>query len=340
MLNLYYKLFNSLTNLKELELNNFLIHIPIHRFLRDRYEGFYDYLEKSENYIKKNYIHISDFDFLDNLEKLKIKNCKNFIFDCKNFNIFDIKQLEKMIKYIDEEIYELEHETYNYQTYYWKTEKEFKQLNNRIINEIKLTKISIIRFIEQYNKFISLKIFENCKNLKELEIVNNNNKDLYDFIKQFNNLETLILKNCNNILEIPNLRNLNKLNIINCKNIIEIPDTFINLKELIIDNNINIREIPNLIKLTKLELINCNINIKKNLNTFINLEELTIDNNNINEIPYSFINLKELKIYNCNNIKEIPDNFINLKKMIIHNCHNIISIPEIYKILKCSINII
>ena len=250
MLNLYYKLFSSLTNLKELELNHFSINISKITFPRQC--GEQNYSNRIRTIMKENYI-IFDFTFLNSLEKLKIINCKNII----HININISRLLYIFYDFKQSKYYDFVNKCNNLKSIILKNINNLKELEIIGYNQ------NFYDFIKQFNNLETL-ILKNCNNILEIPNLRNLNKlniinckNIIEIPDTFINLEELIIDN-NNINEISKLIQLNILELINCNNIYEIPYSFINLKELKIYNCNNIKEIPDIfINLRKLIINNC-----------------------------------------------------------------------------------
>lgn len=116
-----------------------------------------------------------------------------------------------------------------------------------------------------------------------------------------------------NDIDIKNILHIKKIELIRCSDKNNILECFENLEELILKYCDEINISNKLIKLTKIYLLQTNIN----------------------KIPTSLINLKEITLNNCNNIKELPKNLTkNIIKLEIHNCKNIIDINYLFYNLK------
>ena len=73
---------------------------------------------------------------------------------------------------------------------------------------------------------------------------------------EYEGLTELKIKNCSNIIEIPNIQGLNTLEIYECSNITKILNIQ-GLNELYIENCNKLSEIPNIQGLTELDISNC-----------------------------------------------------------------------------------
>ena len=222
-------------------------------------------------------------------------------------NLYDIQYYNRFINYFNFDEIEI----------------DFNFLNLDI--EINIDDYKIYMIID--NEF-KINIKSKCK-ISKINICSNTINKLILNIKDYNNLKLLGFKNINNLSNlIINISNseiyefdfiqLNDYKIIN--QLLDIIDNSKLTNEIIYKfKNCNIDYyINNNNKIKKIILENSNINISN----FINLEHLEIYYNII-KIPNSLINLKTLKINNCNNIKELSNSLINLKSLTINNCNNI-----------------
>lgn len=123
-------------------------------------------------------------------------------------------------------------------------------------------------------------------------------------IPQLNNLHTLSIQNCNNIVNISQLNNLNNLYINTCNNIIKLPklDSLFQLR--IMNSNINISRID-LYKLGSLVLLNCKylydftakINNKSFISSLFKNKEQILIFMKINKIKHWYRRMKLIKQY-------------------------------------------
>jgi len=120
---------------------------------------------------------------------------------------------------------------------------------------------------------------------------------------EYEGLNYLNIKDCDNITNIPNIENLKILHIYNCQNLTNVPYAS-ELFYLNIRNCQALINIPNLENLTVLEITNCN-NIK-NIPNIENLKGLYINNckNIINCNIHIIDNYNITKFYNSNKIKK------------------------------------
>jgi len=195
--------------------------------------------------------------------------------------------------------------------------------NNKIVEE----NINKVTYIDCHSYWITningISIF---KNLKILNLSNNQIKKLPKEIKKLENLEEIDLYN-NRLQYLPKeIWKLKKLKILNLKNnqlqsLLDKIDELTNLEKLDLSYN-RIKEIPKEIwKLKKLKILDVSYNriekLPKEINELINLEKLNLSNNKIKEIPEKLgklINLEGLNL-GYNQLQELPKEILKLNKL-------------------------
>jgi len=340
------KFFSKFINLKEIELKNIIIPdelIPNNIILTLNFHNIYNggyyvcvcYVDEFLHYSYSKYeFNLNDINIPKKTNKLILNNFNNK---------YNIKK-----EYLDKFFEDLPNL------------KELEIINNKNIeiltyfNLNKLLKLSLIDYNIDFNEFFNNLLEKDIKinNLRELKICGNKKLRDISFINRLDNLETLIIKNCENI-EVPE-------NYSNIKNFIvhtskystdkstlkfigeDLQNTIINEKKAIskkklkfyYNTNINLQNFKNCINIEELIFYYCKNIIHINvLENFKNLKKIYLYNCDIFEIPNNF-NITDLIIFRCNNIKELPYSLINLKNLEIKNCKNIINIPNTYINLK------
>ena len=283
--------------------------------------------------IKGNYSNLNNICCENNIDYLELNGKFNQLITIKNKKIKVLKLIGTFkdfnINKIDKNINLIIYENYNSEslTCYNNVKLINSQINNIIIKkDIKLTAETDNNNI----KHITIDgDGEDCKNIiikgnyPNLRNIDCNNKINYlelngnfDGLFQIYNAYSIdVLKFCNSVI---NNSYFSHNNIFKC------------IYENVIYNN----EEEALKVFTNSKFINCNINylyINKDVEiegNFDNVKKLRIYNQNIKEIPYHFINLKELYLFDCINLNYLSDNLTNLEKLHIYNCTNLKDIPS------------
>ncbi|KAJ6230491.1 lrr receptor-like serine/threonine-protein kinase-related [Anaeramoeba flamelloides] len=216
------------------------------------------------------------------------------------------------------------------------------------IYQIKLDFNQLTKLPERLSNLTSLyDLYLNYNNLKELpnsitqltslQTLEMNNNEITNINEKIGNLKKLkYLSLSNNLIEnLPssfcNLVSLKTLNL-NNNEIINLPTNFgylKNLEELDLSSNEIYELVDNFSNLTKLEIINLSFNQINKLNndtSFNNLmtgvTQVNLESNQIEQLPYSFFqlfNLKNLNLAN-NDLETFPlelNNFLNLQQLTL-----------------------
>jgi len=252
------------------------------------------------------------------------------------------------------------------------SEKDIEALK-KIENEIgaKLQVIPTLKGIDtEYSNFLKSFVIDNGK-IVALRLCKCNINKIPEAVKNFQNLETLIICADDTIKEIPSwigdLSNLKEI-ILRGLEIITLPETFgnliyieklnlslnsletlpdsfgnlINLKDInLTDNSLKLlpESFGNLINLKKLELDYENLltTLPESFGNLKSLERLTIRRNKLSSLPESFGNLKSLKALTLNNnkLESLPDSMGHLKslKVINLNDNEFVDFPKC--LIKC-----
>ena len=299
-----------------------------------------------------NYININN-EQLNNLKQLEIKKYSfskyyKLIIDCD-----EIKQNIK-IDIINDKLY-INNNYININNYIKNISITNCILNNIDLNIINSNFLKIIEFNNYKNNYIYNNLdFSNLKiniinsklNVFYFNCIINNLNQLLNNIKNLNiDFNNILFQFNHCILEEDNI-NIFFIKHISLEETIFDLNKLFNLNSLLINKCSNIEyDFTNLYKhlnLKNLQLVNYK-EIKFIPDNLINLKYLKLCNCNIKEIHNSLINLKylELKDYNINNkllnkiinlkylklyncnIKKIPNNLINLKELILEDCNDI-----------------
>jgi hypothetical protein len=294
----------------------------------------YFYLESESDVCKINCSHMHSFTILHckkttpfkfaligNLTKLKTIKCDDFIFSCeKCTNLTNIHYYGNTFD-LTNNLFKL----------------ECLVLNG--VDKIDLLDIYKIGSIKSLtlNKCTSILntsyLKQICLNLKEISITNNS-IDL-NFLKNYNNLESIHLAENDRLLDIDfleNMSNLKKLKICGCFNLenIDMLNNFYDLEELSIVYCSDLSEID-LVNNGKLKYIEFKFFGNTKVYNFENCKNLIIfdiyhyDIINIDFLQFSKI--KILKMDYCNGIKHLDTTSLTeCTKFIISNCNNLESI--------------
>ena len=247
--------------------------------------------EEEYNYIKKLIL------ILKNNEKIVFKKILHLMF------IFEYDKINNELLIINNFV----------------NKDKYRKIKVKDIIKIKLYECNFNNYIPDFLSYI------NFINLEELYI----DGYLYflDLPNNLTSLKKLTIKR-SKINYIPNnLINLKELNLqlYTIDKEIKLPYIFYNLKKLKIESN-NIYNIPDTyINLKYLNLKFCDK--IKTLPNLLNLKKLILDCSKIIYIPNNLIKLNHMSLYQCHNINYIPKTLINLKYLKIYNC-NINNIPK------------
>jgi len=362
------KIFNGLTNLKELEIqkNRGESNIPDLGYLKNHkkltsitFRSYYSPLEINTNFSEFKYLKKLSFEKF-NIHQKDIENfsamegLEELIFDTQlhdDINFDSLAKLKNTLKTL----------VLNY--------GEDGIISDSILSLTNLEKLEIVGFENISNIIDKL---PQLTNLKQLTLFDTKLTEIPESIKQLNNLEYLDLY-ANDIEEIPrNLTGLENLKYLNVSHnyITEIPDSINelkSLKSLIVDDSDiseiseNIKDLKNLEELA-ISLYNTTLpeSIKelKNLKTLTyrtsetkgvqefpeilkvltNLEELNLENQNIGKIPDYIKEFKKLKkLYLSDNvITEIPESLAELESLEVLDLYNndIKELPEFLNSMK------
>lgn len=182
------------------------------------------------------------------------------------------------------------------------------------------------------------KIPEAVKNFQNLETLiicaDDTIKEIPSWIGDLSNLKEIILRGLE-IITLPetfgNLIHVEKLNL-SLNSLETLPDSFGNLKNLkninLTDNSLKLlpESFGNLVNLKKLELDYENLltTLPESFGNLKSLERLTISRNKLSSLPESFGNLKSLKALTLNNnkLESLPDSMGHLKSLKVINLND------------------
>ncbi|XVE78603.1 hypothetical protein DITRI_Ditri13aG0159400 [Diplodiscus trichospermus] len=153
--------------------------------------------------------------------------------------------------------------------------------------------------------------------LVELRLTGSCIKQIWEGIKNLENLRVIDVNWCKNLTKIPDLsgvKNLRRLSVLGCKSLLELPPLS-HLESLV----------PDL-------YILCN-NIEKFPDVPLHLESLRLPNNAIRDVPESIKFLQQLLYLDLSRsmIKTLPDSIVELKSLwglFLSSCSNLVELPK------------